>query len=197
VHVAGFELMTTEVTQGLWEEVMGSNPAHDYGVGSGYPVYFVSWNDCREFIDRLNSLDTEYEYRLPSEAEWEYACRAGTATRFYWGDDPDGLLIGQYCWYADNSADGTQPVGQKLPNAWGLYDMSGNVWEWCEDGYHDTYDGAPTDGSAWVSPAGSLRVDRGGSWGIRTQYCSSASRSNFDPGSAVGNLGFRLARSSR
>jgi formylglycine-generating enzyme required for sulfatase activity len=194
-----FELMTSEVTQGMWEEVMGNNPASNYGIVFGirydYPVYNVSWNDCQEFVDAMNNLDPSYEYRLPSETEWEYACRAGTSTRFYWGEDPDYSLIDQYAWYHDNSGDTTHPVAQKLPNAWGLYDMSGNVYEWCEDWYHAS--GAPTDGSAWVIPADSYRVIRGGSWYIDAGYCRSAFRGLGSPGGRYIVLGFRLARSVR
>jgi formylglycine-generating enzyme required for sulfatase activity len=192
-----FEMMTTEVTQGMWLEVMGSNPAFGYGVGSNYPVYNVSWNDCQEFVDVMNVLDPNYEYRLPSEAEWEYACRAGTTTRFYWGDDPSYSLIDQYAWYYENSGSITHPVAQKLPNAWGLYDMSGNVREWCEDYWHDDYTGAPTDGSPWISPSSSYRVIRGGGWINGAQSCRSAIRHCDDPGSSDYNLGLRLARSVR
>ena len=125
VSVRSFELMTTEVTQGIWKVVMGDNPAQEYGMGDAYPVYNVSWNDCQDFIDALNDMDPSYTYRLPTEAEWEYACRAGTTTAYYWGSS----MNNSYCWYTDNSNGRTHPVGQKQPNAWGLYDMTGNVWE--------------------------------------------------------------------
>ena len=197
--------MTTEVTQEMWEDVMGSNPSSGYGVGPSYPVYNVSWDDCMGFIDQLNSLDTEYEYRLPSEAEWEYACRAGTTTAYYWGDEMNEA----YCWFGFNSGQPnspTHPVGQKLPNAWGLYDMSGNVGEWCYDWYHDTYSGAPQDGGTWISLASAWvdedlgypqRVYRGGSRLSLPQFCRSSQRNQYVSAWSLSFLGFRLVRSAR
>ena len=129
-----FEIMTTEVTQGMWLEVMGGNPSHFTG-DLNRPVEYVSWDDCQVFVDAMNILDPYHTYRLPSESEWEYCCRAGTTERFYWGEDPGNTDINNYAWWACNSG-GTHPVAQKLPNAWSLYDMSGNVYEWCEDWYH-------------------------------------------------------------
>jgi formylglycine-generating enzyme required for sulfatase activity len=196
VNIQSFELMTTEVTQAMWEEVMGTNPSNFTG-DPNRPVENVSWNDCQEFITRINDFDLSYTYSLPSEAEWEYACRAGTTTRYYWGNDPNSTEIDQYAWYTDNSNSTTHPVGQKLPNAWGLYDMSGNVLEWCADWYHESYSGAPTDGSAWVSPSGSYRVIRGGSWNYSAGGCRAADRYGIGPDSGVDFLGFRLARSVR
>ncbi len=199
VHINSFQLMTTEVTQGMWEEVMGSNPSdnpdYDYGVGNNYPVYFVSWNDCQGFIDNLNEIDSNYTYRLPSESEWEYACRAGTATRFYWGDSDSDSVIVQYCWYSPISRVGFNPVGGKKPNSWGLYDISGNVWEWCQDRYHDSYDGVPADGSAWESSETSRRVLRGGTFAPNSRPCPSAFRSYFSADDRF-STGFRLARSA-
>jgi formylglycine-generating enzyme required for sulfatase activity len=211
VTIQSFEMMTTEVTQGMWEEVMGTTIQHQHqqrtlvgydfglpGIGPDYPMYYVSWNDCQEFITRMNDLDSSYTYRLPSEAEWEYACRAGTTTAYYWGNDPDYTQIDYYCWWYDNSNNTTHPVGQKLPNAWGLYDMSGNVAEWCQDWLHNGYSGAPTDGSAWVSPAGSYRVERGGAQNcLFAIACDSASRGGIDPDDRLHILGFRLTRSAR
>ena len=212
VSISSFELMSTEVTQGMWEDVMGNNPSYDYGVGFNYPVYYVSWNDCKDFIEKLNDLYPGYTYRLPSESEWEYACRAGTTTRFYWGDDDSESIMKQYCWYGKNADDnewtsphasqeGTQPVGTKTPNNWGLYDMSGNVYEWCEDTMQGGYAGAPTDGSAWVSSEVSSRVRRGGSWsgatGGNIGFCRSAYRRGVSPDNGFKIDGFRLARSVR
>ena len=171
---------------------MGNNPSNFKGDGR-LPVECVSWEDCQEFITKLNSR-IEGAFRLPSEAEWEYACRGGTQTRFYWGDDPGNTVIGDYAWYNGNSGRRTNLVGEKLPNAWGLHDMSGNVWEWCEDDWHVTYAGAPDDGGAWVDiPRGSNRVDRGGSWDSSPRYCRSADRGGSTPGYRNGSLGFRLA----
>jgi len=195
VNINSFQLMTTEVTQEMWDEIMGDNPSHDYGAGADYPVYYVSWNDCQEFIEKLNDLYPDHTYRLPTESEWEYSCRAGTTTRFYWGDSDSESVMGLYCWYSSNSDSGTAPVGTKEPNAWGLYDMSGNVWEWCQDWYYDSYDGAPADGSARTSSGAFYRVYRGGSWLSYSRSCRPVSRGNFSPGDSRGILGFRLARS--
>ena len=133
-------------------------------------------------------------YRLPTEAEWEYACRAGTTTRYYFGDDASQL--GDYAWYSANSQSKTHPVGQKKPNAWGLYDMSGNVWEWCEDDWHDNYIGAPTDGSAWLinnDNRSHLKCLRGGSWFESPNLCRSAYRSGNLPDGVYNFNGFRVA----
>lgn len=159
----GFWLGKTPVTQAQWEAVMRNNPSYFKGDGR-LPVEWVSWNDCQEFINKLNSK-VDGLFRLPSEAEWEYACRAGTQTRFYWGNDPDYTVIEDYAWYNGNSCRRTHPVGVNLPNAWGLHDMAGNVWEWCEDIWFDSYSDAPDDGGAWMClPRDSHRVLRGGSW---------------------------------
>ncbi len=185
----GFWMSKHEITQGQWEAVMGDNPAHGRGVGDDYPVYYVSWDDIQEFESAL-----ENTFRLPSEAEWEYACRAGTTTRFYWGDDRDYEAIDDYAVYRDNDLDGTANVGTKRPNAWGLYDMSGNVWEWCEDVWHDNYNGAPENGDAWVDGGDQRRrVLRGGSWISRPDNCRSAFRYYSNPGYRYYGIGFRLA----
>ena len=183
----GFWMGKYEVTQAQWEAVMGSNPS--YFDGANHPVEQVSWNDIQGF-----EADLDGAFRLPSESEWEYACRAGTETRFYWGDDPDYDEIGDYAWYSSNSNNQTHDVGQKRPNAWGLYDMSGNVYEWCEDWYHGNYNGAPDDGSAW-NDNGSYRVFRGGDWAYLAQRCRSAYRNYYVPSYRCGSLGFRLLRS--
>jgi len=185
--VNGFWMMTTEVTQGQWQALMENNPSSGNGVGFNYPVSNVSWNDIQTFEQKLG-----IGYGLPSEAEWEYACRAGTTTRFYWGDDPDYYEIGKYAWFEGNSEGTANPVGIKIPNAWGLYDMIGNVWEWCEDDWHDNYYGASADGSAWLDdPRGSKCCLRGGSW-YNHYLCRSAYRNWVDTDYTYYSLGFRL-----
>lgn len=188
----GFWMSKYETTQAEWRSVMGSNPSGF--PGDGRPVEQVSWNRVQQFIQILNNANPTMNFRLPSEAEWEYACRAGTITRFYWGDDPSYTQIGAYAWVPDNSGGGPHNVGGKLPNAWGLYDMSGNVAEYCQDWYHDGYSGVPTDGSAWVVPAGSNRVLRGGAWAYERAACRSACRILRVPDNAESRHGFRLAR---
>ena len=161
------------VTQEQYQVVMGNNGSR-FKDNSKNPVESVSWDDAQEFCQKL-SEKTGKKYRLPSEAEWEYACRAGTQTRYYFGDNAD--LLGEYAWYRDNSASTTHPVGQKKPNNWGLYDMYGNVWEWCEDVWHENYKNAPTDGTAWNDDRFQIyRVIRGGSWIDPPWICRSAYR---------------------
>ena len=185
-----FYLGRFEVTQEQWREVMGSNPSNFKG--DDLPVEQVSWNDVQEFIEKLNEMEGTKKYRLPSEAEWEYTCRAGTTTRYYFGDGESKL--GDYAWYTENSGSKTHPVGQKKPNTWGLYDMHANIWEWVQDEWHSDYNGAPSDGSAWESGSSSDRVSRGGSWFSFAWDCRSAYRTYFNPGYRGGNLGFRVLR---
>ena len=190
-----FYLQATAVTQGQWKKVMGDNPSYFEECGDGCPVDMVSWDDAQDFITKLNEMDrADNQYRLPTEAQWEYACRAGTTTEYSYGDNIGKL--NEYAWYTDNSEEKTHPVGQKEPNAWGLYDMHGNVWEWVEDDWHDSYDGSPDDGRAWVDdPRGARRVMRGGSWGNNAHDCRSAYRLGYGPGNRYGSVGFRLSRS--
>jgi formylglycine-generating enzyme required for sulfatase activity len=178
------------VTQKQWRAIMGDNPS--YFKGDNLPVEQVSWYDAQEFIKKLNEKEITDKYRLPSEAEWEYACRAGTTSRYSFGNSESKL--GDYAWYSDNSGDKTHPVGQKKPNSWELYDMYGNVREWVQDSWHDDYDGAPTDGSAWESGDSTFRVDRGGSWRINVKVCRSAFRGRYVQSSRYRALGFRLLR---
>jgi len=200
-----------EVTQAQWKAVMPGNPARRYGVGNDYPVSHVSWEACRQFVDALNRADVAGMFRLPSEAEWEYACRAGTQTRFYFGDSLEsgdacencsaGMLPGRradYMWFCgvkdcpDNPDFGTIGVGQLKPNALGLYDMHGNVWEWCLDEYHFNYDAAPTDGRPRLSWYGTPRVLRGGGWGYHARNCRSAVRCGYSPDRGYTFHGLRL-----
>ncbi|WMW25234.1 formylglycine-generating enzyme family protein [Methanolobus sediminis] len=165
------------VTQKQWIEIMGSNPSKF--TGESRPVDRVSWNDAQEFIKKFNEKEGTEKYRLPSEAEWEYACRAGTTTRYSFGDDESEL--NEYCHHG-NSDIGSHPVGQKKPNPFGLHDMHGNLWEWVQDVYFDNYEGAPADGNARENTDISsrvVRVLRGGSWQTSAVGCRSASRYFF------------------
>ena len=200
-----FYMGVTEVTQAQWLAVMGgwagSPPDATYGVGENHPAYYVSWNDVAGaggFLEKINSyLTTSGQavagkpLRLPSEAEWEYACRGGKQTAYSYGATADGA----YMWYnVNNSPSGSKPVGQKLPNPFGLYDMHGNVYEWCQDWYHGSYVGAPSDGSAWETPCDVDRVFRGGYWGSHLSSCLSASRSANTAEPRIHIVGFRLLR---
>lgn len=188
VTIRSFYIGKYEVTQRQWRAVMGDNPSHFKG--DDLPVENVSWNDAKEFCRRLSRM-TSVEYRLPTEAEWEYACRAKT-TGAYAGD------LDAMAWYHKNSDSKTHPAGQKRPNAFGLYDMHGNVWEWCEDDWHRDYTGAPTDGAAWVDrppKRGLYRVNRGGGWDSVADVCRSALRNISPADSRYYTGGFRLARS--
>ncbi len=178
-----------EVTQKQWRDVMGSSPS--YFNGDDLPVEQISWNDVQDFIKKLNEKEGWNKYRLPTEAEWEYAARAGTITRYYFGDDE--IKLRDYGWYDSNSGSTTHSIGQKTPNPWGLYDLHGNVWEWVQDKWHSDYNGAPTDGSAWEG-SGSFRILRGGSWGHQAWDCRSAFRRYAAPAYRNSNIGFRLLR---
>jgi len=186
----GFYLQTTEVTQWQWRAVMGKNPSFFQDCGDNCPVEHVSWNDVQEFIHQLNLKEGVDIYRLPTEAEWEYACRAGSKKRFCYGDDEQRLR--EYAWFAENSEGRTHPVGQKKPNAWGLYDMHGNVWEWCQDWYGEY------PGKAVIDPKGPSkgpkRVNRGASvvnasWNVRN-----ALRTSDPPDFNGGLTGFRIVK---
>ena len=191
----GFYLGKYEVTQAQWQAVMGSNPSWSSGCGR-CPVEKVSWKDAQEFIGRLNGMSGAGRYRLPTEAEWEYAARAGTTTDTYAGDvtEPNGNdpVVNGIAWYDENSGGRTHPVGQKAPNGFGLYDMLGNVYEWVGDWYGTYPGGAVTDPAGPGS--GSYRVIRGGSWGNFAGFCRSAVRDRISPGDCIIVLGFRLLR---
>ncbi|MGC9326308.1 MAG: formylglycine-generating enzyme family protein [Candidatus Hinthialibacter sp.] len=197
-----------EITQAQYEAVMGVNPSF-FQHQPNYPVERVSWYDGVKFCNRLSEMKgykTVYDlgvltadwnadgFRLPTEAEWEYACRSGAASAFYWGDDPNYTEIDLYAWYDLNSEGRLHEAGLKLPNAWGLFDMSGNVWEWCHDWYglYDVHDATDPKGMA----SGEIRVWRGGNWGDEAMYCRSASRDGWKPKSADPYLGFRIVRTA-
>ncbi|MBN1593185.1 MAG: formylglycine-generating enzyme family protein [Candidatus Coatesbacteria bacterium] len=214
VNVSAFQISETEITQEQWENLMGWNESL-FKCGN-HPVEIVSWFDCIDFCNRLSeaegyakcyamenvaylgahitsadvTCDWEADgYRLPTEAEWEYACRAGSTTRYYWGDGNDESIMKQYCWYAKNAYDhywanpsadelGTQPVGRKIPNAYGLYDIAGNVgefcWDWADFGYYGTR--PDVDANPTGPESGSSKIARGGSWESLAQECRSAIR---------------------
>jgi formylglycine-generating enzyme required for sulfatase activity len=186
-----FYLQTTPVTQGQWEEVMGDNPSYFKECGEDCPVESVSWEAVQEFITKLNRMEKTDTYRLPTEAEWEYACRAGSTTAWCFGDDK--VKLGDYAWYDENSGGKIHPVGQLKPNAWGLYDMHGNVWEWCQDWYGEYPAGPVTDPQGPAS--GERRVLRGGSWYNYAWITRSAKRYYFNPDHRYYYYpGFRVAR---
>ena len=168
-----FYLGKYQVTQQQWEAVMGNNPSNFKG--GSLPVETVSWDDAQIFIQKLNQLSGKKNYRLPTEGEWEYACRAGSTSDYYFGDNESQL--GEYAWYDGNSGATTHPVGQKKPNEWGLYDMAGNVWEWTD---------------SWYDSSHSSRVIRGGSWYYFAGRCRSDCRRRGAPGGRVNFIGFRL-----
>ena len=190
-----FYLGVHEVTQAQYEAVIGRNPSGFKG--AAHPVEQVNWDDAVAFCGRLSELPAEKAagrlYRLPTEAEWEYACRAGSTTTYSFGDETARLA--EFGWYSNNSGSAKlHPVGEKKPNAWGLYDMHGNVWEWCHDWYGPYPVGDVADPTGPES--GSVRVDRGGSWHYIARFCRSASRYRFAPGSRTSVLGFRVLCSS-
>ena len=195
VTLSDYWIGETEVTQALWQAVMGQRPTSggsqwnsSYGLGDNYPAYYVSWNDCQEFITRLNQL-TGQSFRLPTEAEWEFAARGGNNSQGYKYSGSN--TVGDVAWYSSNSGSKTHPVATKSPNELGLYDMSGNVWEWCQDWYGSYSSSAQTDP---VGPSsGSNRVDRGGCWGNNAGYCRVAGRNGSTPSSRYYGLGLRLA----
>ena len=189
VCVKGFEIGMHEITQGQWQKIMGSNPSRFKACGNDCPVEKVSWEDIQDYIKKLNA-GSPYRYRLPTEAEWEYACRSGgKAEKYCGGNDLNGLG-----WYVDNSDNKTHVVGQKQANGLGLYDMSGNVWEWVSDRYGRDYYGNSTRDNPKGPSSGSSRVFRGGSWFSFAYYCRSAVRNYISPGDRAAYIGFRLAR---
>jgi len=193
-----FYLGRYPVTQEQWQKVMGNNPA--YFKGEKHPVENVSWNEIQVFFRKLNALENvdgiSRIYRLPTEAEWEYAARAGTATAYFFGDDESKLT--EYAWFLENSGLETHPVGLKKPNSWGLYDIYGNLGEWVQDEYHISYKGAPEDGRAWENAFPSVstpvRIRRGGGWNGNAGCCRSAERLFAAQDKKLNSLGFRIVR---
>ena len=178
-----------EVTQAQWHAVMESDPSQFTG-DPNRPVESVSWNDAREFVSKLNAMEPGATYRLPTEAEWEYAARAGSAAAYAFGDD--AAQLDAYGWYADNAGNTTHPVGEKQPNAWGVHDMYGGVWEWVQDRYGAYPSEAATESVG--PPPGNRRVIRGGSWLASAEDCRTASRSHAHPAFRGAHVGFRLVR---
>jgi len=194
---SGFYMQTTEVTQKQWATVMKTNPSFFINCGEDCPAEQVSWNDVRQFIWKLNQSERLNKYSLPTEAQWEYACRAGNGSRFNWGNDPDCSEANYGASFIHHECKGINPgkpvkTASFSPNGLGLYDMHGNVAEWCMD----RFDSYPSKNA--VDPAGSYsgaeRVFRGGSWGVGSRYCRSANRDSGSPDMRTGELGFRLIR---
>jgi formylglycine-generating enzyme required for sulfatase activity len=176
-----------EVTQAQWQAVMGSNPS--YYKGTNLPVEQVSWNAAQGFLTNLNERVSGYHFRLPSEAEWEYACRAGSTTQYSFGDGDTALP--EYGWFTGNGERKTHPVGEKKPNAWGLYDMHGNVWEWCQDWYAPYPGGEVTDPTGPAT--GATIVMRGGSWSHGSRDLWSSFRfGRFNRNFPFRSVGFRV-----
>lgn len=184
----GFLIGRYPVTQSQWEGIMGYNPSRFSG--ADHPVEMVSWEECLQFIDKINLESENRVFRLPTEAEWEYACRAGSRTVFVFGNDE--RLLDEYAWYYKNAGNKTHPVGRKKPNAWDIHDMLGNVWEWCHDWYGEYPAEDVTDPTGPSS--GTSRVIRGGSWNNLAKYCRGENRNYVAPNEKLDRLGFRLVR---
>ncbi|MBQ9363829.1 MAG: formylglycine-generating enzyme family protein [Bacteroidaceae bacterium] len=186
VTLSDYFMGETEVTQALWVAVMGNNPSNRQG--DNLPVEQVSWDDCQEFITKLNTL-TGQTFRLPTEAEWEYAARGGSKSQGYKYSGSN--IIEDVAWYTGNSSSKTHDVGTKQPNELGLYDMSGNVWEWCQDWFDDYSSNAQTNPTG--ASSGSYRVDRGGGWNYAARGCRVSFRDSCTPTYTNYSFGFRLA----
>lgn len=177
-----------EVTQEQWVAVMGNNPSRFKD--RKRPVEQVTWDEANEFMKRLNEMEKTNGYRLPTEAEWEYVARAGSNTAYFFGDDGDELS--QYAWFSENSKEKSHPVAKLNKNAWGVYDIHGNVWEWCQDRYDEKYYSISPLKDPQGSSTGSHRIARGGSWMSDARHCRSAVRYHDSPGDRDPDVGFRL-----
>lgn len=186
-----FAIGKFHVTFAEWDACVEAGARRRVGWGGDRPVIDVSWEDAKLYAAWLSRV-TGKEYRLLTEAEWEYAARAGSKTRYFFGDDEAEL--GQYAWYEGNSREETRPVGKRKANGFGLYDMHGNVWQWVEDCYHGSYEGAPSDGSAWATGDCRRRVLRGGAWVNAPEALRAATRFGFEPVFGAVDIGFRLGR---
>ena len=191
VTLSDFYIGQTEVTQGLWKAVMGNNPAN-FKNGDNYPVEQVSWEDCQTFVSKLNSLLSSQlggkRFALPTEAQWEYAARGGKKSNGYKYSGSNTLS--NVAWYMDNSSRATYPVGTKSANELGIYDMSGNVWEWCQDWYSSYNSSSQTNPQG--ASSGSIRVNRGGCWYTRAGGCRVSARDHIAPSNYICWLGLRL-----
>ncbi len=179
-----------EVTQKQWTALIDNNPSQY--PGDNRPVEEVSWEDSQTFAQKMNELG-QGRFRLPTEAEWEHACRAGTTTAFYWGEDTDRSQIADYAWYEDNSGKQTHDVGLKKPNPWGLFDMSGNVYEWCRDWHEKPYSTRYTTDPRGPK-TGKKRIRRGGNWTVNAGSCRSGNRFDASPDLRSPGTGLRLLR---
>jgi formylglycine-generating enzyme required for sulfatase activity len=188
VNIKAFWIGKYPVTQALWKRIMNNNPSKFRGEDK--PVEMVSWDDIKgkdNFLDQLLKISAK-SYRLPSEAEWEYAAKANQKHKYSGSDN-----LKEVGWYRKNGHDETKPVDLKAPNDFGLFDMNGNVWEWCEDDWHENYQNAPDDGSAWIdNPRALFRVRRGGSYFFSAQNCRPSCRSGNVEVLRYGDIGFRL-----
>ncbi len=189
-----FYLGKYEVTQKQWDAVMESNPSTFILCGSDCPVESVSWEDVQEFLSRLNEAEGQPIFRLPSEAEWEYAARSGASSRYFFGDDAGQL--GEYAWFSGNAESQVHRVGRKQPNLWGLHDMNGNVWEWVADWYEAAYYEVSPSTDPPGPATGVMRVRRGGGWSNGPDELRSAGRSSLFPGSRHSVLGFRVLKTA-
>ena len=188
VQVRSVFMATHEVTQAQWQAVMGYNPSTYKDPRR--PVENITWLETQSFLEELNRLEGTNKYRLPSEAEWEYAARAGNQGVYFFGNDVSQLR--RYAWFDSRDRIGTSPVGSRQPNGWGLHDMYGNVWEWVQDCWHDDYTNAPPDSRVWGGGDCSQRVLRGGGWANQADYLGSTVRGSYEAKFEDSSNGFRV-----